>query len=114
MTLDGRVKTPHIESQLAEPYSLVKVILILPDNFPETQCPTVFSGSRSPYNFPPPSYVANGAGIPTPSPIVSGCSYYFDVSSGQDVPDIKWSLPLRNYDRDDMSVAGILTAWMEK
>lgn len=111
MTLGGYIKTPHIERQLAELHSLVKAILGLPDGFSETECP---AGFRSPYNFPPPSHTADGIDTSTPSPMLSGYSYYFDVAPGLEFPGIKWSLPVREYDRDDLSVAKALTAWMER
>jgi len=112
MTLDGRVKTPHLERQLADLHELIKAVLGLPDDFPETEHPAVFLGAKSPYSFPPPPPAAVDA--PTPSPVLPGYPYYFDVAPGQDVPGVKWSLPVRNYDRDDLSVAKAFTAWMEK
>lgn len=111
MTLGGCIKTPHTERQLAELHSLVKAILGLPDGFSETECP---AGFRSPCNFPPPSHTADGIDTSTPSPMLSGYSYYFDVAPGLEFPGIKWSLPVREYDRDDLSVAKALTAWMER
>lgn len=114
MTLDGRVKTPHLERQLADLHELIKTVLGLPDDFPETEHPADFLGAKSPYSFPPPPPAADGVDAPPPSPVLPGYPYYFDVAAGQDLPGVKWSLPVRNYDRDDLSVAKAFTAWMEK
>ncbi|RYP10930.1 hypothetical protein DL764_000366 [Monosporascus ibericus] len=114
LTLDGRVKTPHLERQLAGLYDLIKTVLGLPEDFPETEHPAIVLGAKSPYSFPPPPPAADGVDAPTPSPVLPGYPYYFDVAPGQDVPGVKWSLPVRNFNRDDLSVAKAFTAWMEK
>ena len=114
MTLDGRIKTPYLEHQLASLHELIKAVLGLHDDFAENEHPAVFLGAKSPYSFPPPPPAADGVDAPTPSPVLSGYPYYFDVAPGQDLPGIKWSLPVRNYDWDDLSVAKTFTAWMEK
>lgn len=114
MTLDGRIKTPHLERQLVDLHELIKSVLGLPDDFPETEHPAIFLGAKSPYKFPSPPPTADGVDTVTPSPVLPGYPYYFDVAPGQDLPGVKWSLPVRNYDRDDLSVAKAFTAWMEK
>ncbi|KEY72290.1 hypothetical protein S7711_00288 [Stachybotrys chartarum IBT 7711] len=121
LTLDGRVKNPHLERQLADLYDLIKTVLGLPDDFPETEHAGVFLGAKSPYNLPAPpprpptdANGSNNVDDTTPTNFQAGFPYYFDVAPGQDLPGVKWSLPLRNYDRDDLSVAKAFTAWMEK
>lgn len=113
LTLDGRLQTPYLEKQLAALYDLLKGVLGLPEDFPETEHPAVFLGAKSPYNFPPPPSSTNADG-PTPTPVLAGFPYYFDVAAGLEIPGCKWSLPVRNYSRDDRSVAEAFISWMEK
>ena len=113
MTLDGRVQSPHLERQLADLHELIKAVLGLPHDFPETEHPAAFLGAKSPYSFPPPPAV-DGVDAPTLSPVLPGYPYYFDMAPGPALPGCKWSLPVRNYDRDDLSVTQAFTAWMEK
>ncbi|KAK3370050.1 dimethylallyl tryptophan synthase GliD1 [Podospora didyma] len=113
LTLNGKVQTPHIEGQLRALDELIKAVLGLPDDFPEDQHPAEFLVAKSPYNFPAPPPSAD-VDAPTPSPVLPGYPYYFDVAPGQPLAGVKWSLPVRNYNRDDLAVAKAFTGWMEK
>ena len=95
LTLDGRVQHRYIEDQLDALRELTTSLLDLPADFPDTEHSATFLNARPPSLAPP------------------GYSYYFDVSPGQDLPEVEWSLPLRNYNLDDLRVARTFTAWME-
>ncbi|RYC56978.1 hypothetical protein CHU98_g9231 [Xylaria longipes] len=122
LTLDGRVRSPHLERQLRDLDELIKGVLGLPADFPETEHPAVFLGAKSPYNLPPPpppppsSSADSSSAVDDSTPVTfaPGYPYYFDVAPGQDLPGVKWSLPVRNYDVGDFQVAKAFTAWMEK
>ncbi|KAI1318236.1 dimethylallyl tryptophan synthase GliD1 [Xylariaceae sp. FL0255] len=116
LTLNGKVKSPHLERQLKDLDELIKAVLGLPEDFPETQHPAVFLKAKSPYNLPPPPPAPDAAGVDASTPVTfaPGYPYYFDVAPGQDLPGVKWSLPVRNYDIGDLRVAKAFTSWMEK
>ncbi|KAI0182302.1 dimethylallyl tryptophan synthase GliD1 [Xylaria flabelliformis] len=117
LTLDGRIQSPHLEGQLRDLEELIRSVLGLRDDFPETEHPAVFLGAKSPYNLPPPPPPAqdsSGVDASTPVTFAPGYPYYFDVAPGQDLPGVKWSLPVRNYNIGDLQVAKAFTAWMEK
>lgn len=114
LTLNGRVKTPYIDRQLADLHELIKTVLGLPNDFPETEHPAIFLGAKSPYNLPPPPTAASDVDTSTPVTFAPGYPYYFDVAPGQDLPGVKWSLPVRNYNLGDLAVAKAFTAWMAK
>lgn len=115
LTLNGRIKTPHLAQQLADLHELIKAVLGLPDDFPETDHPAVFLGAKLPYDLPPPPPTApSDVDASTPATFAPGYPYYFDVAPGQALPGVKWSLPVRNYDVGDLPVAKAFTAWMDK
>jgi len=129
MTLDGRISTPHIKQQLASLDALVKAVLGLPEDFPDDQHATQFLGATSSNNFLPPSpprsshsassssSSSTSSRTTTPSPpptIPPSYPYYFDIAPGQSLPSVKWNLPVRHFNRDDLTVAKALTTWMEK
>ena len=96
LTLDGRVQHRYIERQLAALRELTISLLGLPVDFPDTKHSAAFLCARA------------------PPPALPGFSYSFDIAPGQELPGVEWSLPIRNYNRDDLSVARALTAWMER
>ena len=96
LTLDGRVQHRYLERQLAALRELTISLLGLPVDFPDTKHSAAFLCARA------------------PSPALPGYSYSFDIAPGQDLPGVEWSLPIRNYNRDDLSVARVFTAWMER
>lgn len=126
MTLDGCIKTPHMDRQLASLDELIKAVLGLPDDFPEDQHATEFLGAKSSNSFLPPSppnsspstsssSTSSRSSTPSPPPTIPpSYPYYFDVAPGQALPSVKWNLPVRHFNRDDLTVAKALTAWMEK
>ncbi|KAK1751940.1 tryptophan dimethylallyltransferase-domain-containing protein [Echria macrotheca] len=114
LTLDGRIQTPHTERQLADLDELVKSVLGLPDDFPADQHPAEFLGAKSTYSFVSPTPANPGVAAPVRPTVPPRYPYYFDVAPRQKLPGVKWNLPVRHYDRDDLSVAKALTAWMEK
>ncbi|KAI0145376.1 dimethylallyl tryptophan synthase GliD1 [Xylariaceae sp. FL1272] len=117
LTLGGRVQSSHLERQLKDLDELIKAVLGLPDGFPDSKHPAAFLGAKSPYNLPPPlPPSSDGSGVDgsTPVTFAPGYPYYFDVAPGQDLPGVKWSLPVRNYSVGDLQVAKAFTGWMEK
>ena len=96
VTLDGRIQHRHIERQLAALRELTISLLGLPVDFPDTEHSAPFLRARAPLPSPP------------------GYSYSFHIAPGQDLPSVELSLPVRNYNRDDLNVARAFTAWMER
>ncbi|KAK4234120.1 aromatic prenyltransferase [Achaetomium macrosporum] len=117
MTLNGRITSPHLAKQLADLSELIKTVLGLPPDFPDDAHAAVELGAESPYSFPTPAAPhpdeSTGTDAVTPSPVLPGYVYYFDVAPGQALPGVKFSIPLRNYARDDLSIAQAFTAFMD-
>jgi DMATS type aromatic prenyltransferase len=105
MTLGGRINTPKLEQQLVDLYELVKTVTGLPQDFSEaSEVPAAAA----------PQYDAlakdNFAELDT---LLIGNVYFFDIAPGKSLPEIKFYTPVRNYGRDDLSLATGLAQWME-
>ncbi|KAF7538255.1 hypothetical protein G7054_g3107 [Neopestalotiopsis clavispora] len=113
LTLDGQVQHQHLERQLGELKDLLYTVLGLPEDFPESEHPGKFLGAKTPYHIPPPPPGAP-EGDEGVVQFLTGYPYYFDVAPGQDLPGVKWSLPVRNFPGSDLFVAEKFVAWLEK
>ena len=101
MTLGGKIK--GLEDQLNDLHSLIKAVVGLPSDFPETeQVPTTTAKYDDGLQF--------FNNVPE---VMSGYILYFDIKPGADLPDIKIYVPTRNYSQSDALVAGGLGTWMK-
>ncbi|KAK7963526.1 hypothetical protein PG988_010500 [Apiospora saccharicola] len=97
MTLGGRIDTPGISDQFDNLFQLIKAVLHLPDEFPET------------------------ADLPAPKAededghevLFRTHWYYFDIAPGKALPEVKIYIQLRPNGRDDASIAEGLVGWLK-
>ncbi|KAK8076003.1 hypothetical protein PG994_003275 [Apiospora phragmitis] len=128
MTLGGRITGEVVDSQLRALRELIRAVLGLPEDFSdeaETE-QTYFKESLSAATASAPVVnghtSTNGNGVdgkkkdsspPTPPPHNPGFVYFFDVSDGRPLPEIKLNIPLRSYGHNDLRSARGLVDWMQ-
>ena len=52
-------------------------------------------------------------GYPEIPALVSGYMFYFDIAPGRAVPAVKLTIVTRGFVTDDLTIAGVITDWME-
>ncbi|TDZ19344.1 Xanthone prenyltransferase A [Colletotrichum orbiculare MAFF 240422] len=98
LTMDGRI---NIEPDLVEQtWGIMKAVCDLPAGFPRSQVPKA------------PKYNASVDGIDTAG-LWGTFFYYFDTGIGrEELPDIKFYIPVCHYRADDEAIASATASWM--
>ncbi|PHH80974.1 hypothetical protein CDD80_5184 [Ophiocordyceps camponoti-rufipedis] len=96
MTLDGRRLVPA--ESIQELRSLVYAIAGVQPEFPEDR---EFPLANPEFSF--------RKAVPHPP-----CCFYFDIAPGRDLPNVKMFFSMSSFGRDDLSLARVITSWMDE